>query len=441
MSALSALSLIHVTDAPPQWSPEGIQIETGFRRHGGFAQPIDQRFRTRQTLHYTLQSAVTDHAYGSFENKRWAVVAPFDRALEANGRPESLLASDVAFFPQEGRMTLPGASILEFSPDIPSDLFIRSTPTGFQVAKAFTPENIPQARQWLEKLSLEGHDVTALQKKLSSPEALSSPAAFATEVAVASALAQQNRPSLSALRNIEPGSAMGFDGWMPRHELVALAKDIEASTPSSEMGAIKVGRHDGTPGDQLAWMASRLNLDGIKSIRDLDDAPPRIQEAASAWLASPLMGQRRAKWIRQEILEGDAVLANDNGAERPGLVGALYGAVPANDFVHPTVGRVHRLEADQALFELSLDERRQFVQKVDDRLQGGTQMAASFSRLRDWTDQSLGQNMASAPPPVPAGPPPLPSIAFPSASQWREARSPCSTVPTSVPSPSLPGLR
>lgn len=92
----------------------------------------------------------------------------------------------------------------------------------------------------------------------------------------------------------------------------------------------------------------------------------------------------------------------------PGLVGALCVAVPANDFVHPTVGRVHRLEAGQALFELSLNERRLlFVQKVDERLRGGTRMAASFSRLQDWTGQSMGQNMAFAPPPppVPSGKP------------------------------------
>jgi len=440
MSPLYALSLVHVTDAPPQWSPEGVQVETGFRRHGGFEQPLGQRFRTRQTLHYTLQSAVTDHAYGSFENKRWAVVAPFDRALEANGRPESLLASDVAFFPQEGLMTLPGASIIEFSPDLPSDVFIRSSVTGFQVAKAFTPENIPQARQWLEKLSHEGHDVSALQKKLSSSEALSSPAALATEVAVASALAHQGRPSLSVLRRVEPGSAMGFDGWLSRPELNALAGEIEAFTPSDGMGKVKVGRHDGTPGDQLAWMASRLNVDGIQDIRDLDDVPPRIQDAASAWLASPQIGQRRAQWILQEMLEGEAVLTNDAGAERPGLVGSLYGAVPTNGFSHPMVGKVHRLEADRALFDLPPYERRQFKDKVAERLREGTRMATSFERLQDWVGQSLKQHLSATPvpPPPPAGPPP---VEFPSLNRWREGREPCTPMPSSKPMPSVPGLR
>ena len=422
---IQSLALVHSTADKPLPIGDALKIDTSFARAGGLAQQSDN-IKGRQTLHFCLQSAVTDHAYGKFEGRKWVVVAPLEEALVENGRPESLLASDVAFFPRGGSMTLPKAQLIEFTDALPPTEFIRSTQEGFQVSRVLNTSNLPQAQVWFDELATQGVDVSAIQKQLKSPSQQWTNAQI-TEFAVSSALARLGKPSLHHLKGLEPGTPMSFDGWANPTELDSLKHHIESSYTSDGAGSVFVGRHDGMAGDRLLSAVARLNYDEILEIQNNPATPPRIKDAAQEWSQSNLIARHRASVISHDLREGPELIANDIGQERPGIVGAFFGFQSNLAFKHPQLGQVTLDEVNNVVKGLSVSERNQMEARWDERFQEGGNMASSFQHAKSWLTSFNHQ------PPTP----PLPlQVTLPTIDEWRSHRA------TALPKPLPPqGLK
>ena len=427
------LALVHVTARPPVETPEGLVLDTGFHHYGGHAQePEKDRLRLRQTLHFTLQSAVTDHAYGSFEGRQWAVVAPLENAVKANGRPESVLASDVAFFPKEGQMVLPGGILVEFANDLPPDVFIQRAENGtLRVSTELGGPNLSQARQWFAQLGQQGHDVSAMEQRLAR-EDHEWTAPEITEAGISAALAAIHKPTLHRLAGIEPGSAMGFDGWMPRSHLVELKEHLERWAPAQDMGPIAVDRHDGLSGDRLMRAVSLANPALLQEIADAPDAPPRIREEAQRWGQSPLFHRQRAMGIWRELREGPSKITNDLGQERPGLVGTFFGRQAIASFAHPRLGEIRAEEVDQVVRQASAEQRDQLLEAVLKQNTSPEGLPPAYQRLAQWLNQmgaraplppSTMEHHGALPPPPPMVAASGADVALPTIAQWRQMRA------------------
>lgn len=404
---LKDLALVHLTQAKPIMEDGVWHIETSFRRGGGFSQnPMSDRIQARQTLHYSLQSAVTDHVYGQFEGRQWAVISPLTQALEANGVPETMLASDMAFFPQAGRMKLPESQVVEFTNDLPSHIFIQQTEGGLKVAKNVTPENTEQAKQWFSNLEASGHPAPSILQKLNDPASTWSETEI-TEAGITSALAALNKPSLENLRNITPGSPMGFDGWLSRKELEPLVQEIEKSYSSHGMGAISIGRHNGAWGDQLFDVINSQNNEKLDELIDNKDVPPRIKAAMNDWKESSLYQKVREKEIWKELEHGSIKILEDSGRERPGIVGSMFGPRASGFFDHPRMGPIEFDEVDSILSKSSPEQRTELAKSLTERAKDPDNMPSSLLKMAGYVESSKKAMTPPPPPPAPFSPPPL----------------------------------
>lgn len=427
------LALVHVTARPPVPTDEGMVLDTGFHHYGGHAQePEKDRLRLRQTLHFTLQSAVTDHAYGSFEGRQWAVVAPLESAVKANGRPESLLASDVAFFPKEGQMVLPGGILVEFANDLPPDVFIQRAENGtLRVSTELGGPNLSQARQWFAQLGQQGHDVSAIEQRLVREEQEWT-APEITEMGISAALAALNKPTLHRLAGVEPGSAMGFDGWLSRSHLEDLKDHVERWAPAEDMGPIAVGRHDGLSGDRLMRAVSLANPDLLQEIQDAPQTPPRIRAEAERWGRSPLFHRQRSVEIWRELREGPSKITNDLGQERPGLVGTFFGRQAIPSFAHPRLGQIKADEIDQVVRQAKPEQRNELLDSVLRQNTSPEGLPPAYQRLAQWLHQmgaraklppSTMERTGALPPPPPLVAASGADLVLPTIDQWRRMRA------------------
>lgn len=401
MTTLSSLSLIHLADHPPVKEEGALLLKTAFQNSDGFLQNPEQPLKARQTLHYSLQTAVTDHAYGQFEGRKWAVVAPLKEAIMANGQPETLLASDVAFFPQSGSMKLPGAILVEFTEQNPPNVFIQSGPDGLKVSQKITPDNLTQAKLWFEDLSKKGHSNPQIQKQLNNLDKVWNTAEI-TEMGVVSALAQINKPSLNHLSGIEPGAPMGFDGWMNQSDLKALKNEIQELTLNSEKGLLQIGRHDGSFGDQLLSAVLQLNPEKLQGLKENANAPLVIREQAERWKGSSLFEHKRKESVIHEIMEGSAIVTNDLGQEKPGLVGAMFGGRATGIFEHTAMGTIRLEEIKKTIEGLSPERRKQLTQNLIEKANTTEHMPGAYQKISSW--------MANMDNPSPVSPPPPPPI-------------------------------
>ena len=396
------LALVHLTQARPVLKDGLLHLQTRFKRYEGFSQsPSEGEVKARQTLHYTLQSPVTDHAYGQFEGRPWAVVAPMSEALSANGVPETMLASDVAFFPQGGEMALPGAVLVEFNKDLPSDVFIDSHPPNhLKVNTSITSANIQQAKQWFSTLHESGYSVDGILNQLNTPNKEWTSADI-TEMGVTSALASIKKPSLEQLRNIQPGSPMGFDGWMPRNELETLATHIESTTPLQGMNPIQIGRHDGADGDKLFSIISRRNSEELQQLFNNENTAPRIKSAADDWYNSRLYETLRAQNILSEMESAPMKTTDDLGRERPGLVSSMFGPRANGFYDHPTMGAIELDEVEQVLKKASPEQKEKLMASIQQRSQDPNNMPGSLLRLGTYLKSGPAPFVSSFPPPPP----------------------------------------
>lgn len=405
------LALVHLTNSRPLNSSEGMIVESAFRRSGGFNQSQEDRLRLRQTLHYSLQSAVTDHAYGSFEGRQWAVVAPLREALNSNGRPESLLASDVAFFPQNGQMVLPGAVLIEFTNDLDESLFIEPNPSGLRVATALTPANKTQALEYFEQLSHQGQDLNGVLSQLKDANKTWSTAEL-TELGISAALASLNKPTLQHLKGISPGSPMGFDGWLTSSEVDQLALEIENQYADEGMGPIHRARHDGTAGDQLFTALSRLNKDVLSELKQT--APPRVLAEIQNWEQSDFFNQLRSHAILKEIMDGPGKVVLDSGRETPGLVGSLFGFRASGQYESLRLGSISLPEVQAVISNLSEQQHAALLKRLSERSDNAQEMGSAYRHML----HALSPATSQPPPPPPTGfasqtPPPPPAVASP----------------------------
>ena len=409
---INSLALVHSTNDRPRFVDDQMIVDTSFSRAGGFLQQTPT-IQGRQTLHFCLQSAVTDHAYGKFEGRKWIVVAPLEEALLANGQPESLLASDVAFFPKNGSMILPKSQLIEFTDALPSNEFICPTPQGFQVSRSLNANNLSQALEWFDNLASQGFDVKIVQKQLKDP-AQQWTGAQITEFAVTAALTRLGKPSLHHIKGTEPGSPMSFDGWASTSEIEELKHQIEENYPTADMETIQVGRHDGTNGDRLLSAVVGMNHDKIRDIYDDPKTPLRIKNAAKQWAQSDLLRRQRYSAILHELHDGPMLVSNDFGQEQPGLIASLLGQNPQTSFQHNTLGAISIDELNNMVQSLTPSQRNHIDERWNERLTEETSMSTTISQAKGW--------LASFSQPPPAPPPQL-QVTPPNIEKWRAQRS------------------
>lgn len=404
---LEDLALVHATAAKPLQRDGQWVVQTSFKRAGGFAQDVgSDRLKGRQTLHFTLQSAVTDHLYGQFQGRQWMVVAPLDLALAYNHQPESLIAADVAFFPENGEMALPGSWLLEFASDLPEEVFIERNANTLRVAQAITPQNRGQAQAWFSELSSRGADVSAIEDLLASGHAIDG--AQLTEMGVSSALALMGKPSLHNLKKIPPAAPMSFLGWMDVQELRALSDQIQSrGYMTNDLPSPALMKHDGMPGDRLFSAVSRLNYDMLSDLMASASTPLRIRSAIDQWQGSDFLRVKRGQAILKEITRGAHRVEDDLGRESPGLVSSLF-ARHQSTYHHPTLGTIELSEVMSTLSHLGPERKEQLVQILDERSMEKGASFAAFQSLATSMKRDLpgGGVPPPAPPGIPVAPPP-----------------------------------
>lgn len=344
---LSKLALVHLSSSPLAFDDQGNGVlRSAFDRSGGFAQPGASP-RTRRTLHFTLQAPVTDHAYGNFEHNRFMVVVPLQGVVEHNGRPETLLASDVAFLP-EGALVLPRAIQVQFGSALlrPAE-FARWEGSELHLAAKVTRDNADQLQAFLRAEASARPESGLAELGAQLKELLRQGEARAVKaLATAVALARLDCPTLHHARGQDPLAPMAFDGWAAPAELEALAAAIEAAAPDAGTGRVRVGRHDGAGGDRLSSYAARANVDQLTALATDPAQSPRVRAFATEWTQSPLIARLRT-WAILDLLKDPAVKVMDaSGVERPSLARAIF---TADSYQDPRLGSVAKSEVEAAL--------------------------------------------------------------------------------------------
>lgn len=401
------LALIHVTNHRPQITSEGIILKTAFEGSGGLQQSTDNP-KLRPTLHYTLQSAVTDHAYGQFEGKKYVVVAPLKEALEKNTTPESSLASDVAFFPINGKMNLKDGMLIEFNPDMPPSQFIERQGNTITMATEVNSRNFSQAKQWFENLQNQGYGVEHILKRFEDPYKAWSTSEI-TELGVTTALHALNKPTLEQLKGIKIGTPMGFDGWLSRPEMESLNQEIQNGYLVGDMKDILTTRHDGTAGDRLFTAMKRCNVKECEAIIEDPSTASRIQEFGREYIASDLFQKLRQKQIIHEIEQGPSLIENHLGQERTGLVKTFFNKNSNMTFEHPAMGAITLNEVEAALKQRSSFENKKTLEiLIHKSMVTGTPDNA-YQHMAKWINEKVFQ----------IKPPAIPSFEVPESASFK----------------------
>lgn len=366
---INQLALVHRAEKRPGRNADGnLVMETSFEGSGGHGQIAPgTEGRFRQTLHFALQAAVSDHVYGSFEGRPFLLVAPLIPTLLANGRPESLLTSDVAFFPEQGQMRFPGAVMVEVDASMPSTEFARWDNDVLRVNPLLSPANLKHAQELFAHATTSGVDMSPFQSALASSSATQMSAPALIDMALGLALARINAPSLNAHLGQELGAPMGFDGWAETKHVKELARYVNEHIPANGMGDTQVSRHSGMPGDRLFSAVNRSNADLVEDLAKDAAVSPRIRAAAKEWQDSAHLSQARRALLVNEILNGPDKITDANGAERPGMVRSLFGPRVAVGFEHPKMGMIQRDELEGAIKAASPDTIKQIDQSLQAR--------------------------------------------------------------------------
>lgn len=312
------------------------------------------------------------------------------------------------------------------------DHFIQRAENGtLRVSTELGGPNLSQARQWFARLGEQGYDVSAIEQRLVREEQEWTTSEI-TEMGISAALAEIGKPSLNNLAGVAPGSAMGFDGWLPRPQLEDLRHHLERWAPAEDMGPIAVGRHDGLGGDRLMRAASLANPALLKELKDDPQTSPRIRAAAELWEQSPLLHRQRAVEIWRELREGPSKISNDLGQERPGMVSTFFGRQAIATFEHPRLGQVRADEVDQVVRQAKPEQRNELLESVLRQNTSPEGLPPAYQRLAQWLHQmgahakfppSTMERTGALPPPPPLVAASGADLVLPTIDQWRRMRA------------------
>lgn len=117
------LFLVRATDFPPEINPDGtvrLKSASDYTHDIEFSEG-GRAFIPRETIHFSINHPVTNHMSGSFGGRGFTIIAPFDKALEANPTPTRIADVDTYFLtgPNE-TLTLPESTVV--SPDTMNDI-------------------------------------------------------------------------------------------------------------------------------------------------------------------------------------------------------------------------------------------------------------------------------------------------------------------------------
>ena len=108
------LAIVHTTRYRPAINQDGqLTIPTTFDACGGMEQDF-AKLKSRQTVHATLNGAVTGHEFGDWSDASFIIISPLSDAIESNGLPDSLSAADTYWAKEIGApLTLNNYIIIE----------------------------------------------------------------------------------------------------------------------------------------------------------------------------------------------------------------------------------------------------------------------------------------------------------------------------------------
>lgn len=135
---LSDLVIIRITANLPQKRGGEMFLQSPFDGTGGRL--------PRNTLHFTLNHIVGEHAYGSWTGVPYTIVAPLDKVVEMNGLPRSINAADTYFDISPGStLRLPKETVIVKPEGLPEGILFKDKSQGVVYkSRIFTPKDIEE---------------------------------------------------------------------------------------------------------------------------------------------------------------------------------------------------------------------------------------------------------------------------------------------------------
>lgn len=353
----SKLVLVHATNREPEVNEKGnLEIKSAFHSAGGFEQKTDPEISdlrknygvsTRPSVHFTIQEPVTDHAYGSFEGREYLVFSPMKEAIQVNGRPESFISSDVAFFAPEKAVELPGSVVVKFdrNGELSADEFAKNVGGVLVVSREITDENRQHAISLLRAAEERAPNLGAAEAAEFAGQASGNRAAV--EVAKTLALNTLEAPSINKQLGVQFESNLSFDGWSSYKANEDFIKSLPI--PSEEKSGIYIGRHGDSLGNELNDRLRRGDIAGVKEVSSAAAGVNKeISEFAGKLAESELMRGIFNHKVMAELANPKALTENEFGQSQYGMARTLYSrGEPFYD--SPYFGRVTREDADRAI--------------------------------------------------------------------------------------------
>ncbi len=101
-----ALALVHMTDYNPE--------------NGTILSTRDKLKGSRNSVHFTLNHSVISHHFGDWEQKKYAIIMPYDSTIAVNGNDKFIEGMPNDLYTNGSVLIPEGAVIVEYNPDIPS---------------------------------------------------------------------------------------------------------------------------------------------------------------------------------------------------------------------------------------------------------------------------------------------------------------------------------
>ncbi len=137
------LVLVRATDNAPDISDDGtVSVKPAAHYTRDIKGSKAQWFAPRFTTHFALNHYVASHLMGNFEIRKYVIVSPLDKTLEAGQKPATLFGADTYYTTGPGEtLTLPGAVVIE-SAGNQAELFKQDGPRRLYKSEGFNDSDI-----------------------------------------------------------------------------------------------------------------------------------------------------------------------------------------------------------------------------------------------------------------------------------------------------------
>jgi hypothetical protein len=248
---------------------------------------ISPKIGTRHSVHFTLQAPVTNHVYGTFDGDH-TIYGNLDATIRSNGiTPETVLATDTAFVPDNGSLHIPNAVLLTRVDSLPDGQFMQQTGNKIQVCRAIDSDNITDAQRVLATLPDD-------YKKRFNGKSLSDPM-VANALAHSVAMHAIGAPLIAG--DTEASLDNGFIDLIGARELADLLGR------KYQMYGVSVASHHGQT-DTAKFDAALRKFDNTE-MQKIADNSPKIRELCKNILNSPVFQQGKNDYIAEHLTLSD----------------------------------------------------------------------------------------------------------------------------------------